>query len=121
MNKKDLKIETLKGKGKGGQRKNKVETAVRITHIPTGITAYVDGREQAKNKKLALKEIEQRLKKRKEEKKALVKKKIRDKKIKEHNIIRTYMFHKGLVKDHRTGKTATIKNIIQKGKLDLLK
>ncbi len=63
INKKDLKIETLKGKGKGGQRKNKVETAVRITHLPTGITAYVDGREQAKNKKLALKEIEQRLKK----------------------------------------------------------
>ncbi len=36
-------------------------------------------------------------------------------------MIRTYMFHKGIVKDHRTNKTASIKDILQKGKIELLR
>jgi peptide chain release factor len=44
LKKSDIKIEYTKGKGPGGQHKNKVETMVVATHIPTGIKASVDGR-----------------------------------------------------------------------------
>lgn len=121
MDKKDLKIEYMRGTGKGGQHKNKTDSCVRITHKPTGISAIVDGRNQHQNKKAALKELEKKLEKAKSEKTEEKKKAERDRKIKEHKTIRTYDFNRGVVKDHRTGKTASLKNILEKGKLDLLK
>ena len=51
---KDLQIETLRGSAPGGQHKNKTESAVRVTHTPTGITAYCDSRSQHQSKALAL-------------------------------------------------------------------
>ena len=52
---KDIRIETMRSSGNGGQNVNKVESAVRITHIPTGLTAVArEERSQAANKKLAL-------------------------------------------------------------------
>jgi len=51
---KDLEFETLRGSGPGGQHKNKTESAVRVTHVPTGITAYCDSRSQHQSKELAL-------------------------------------------------------------------
>jgi len=59
--KKDVKIERTKGKGPGGQHRNKTESMIKATHIPTGITVSIDGRHQHKNKKLALKELEERV------------------------------------------------------------
>lgn len=54
VTKKDLRIETMRGRGKGGQNRNKLETAVRITHIPSGASGYsCDERKQGQNKKLA--------------------------------------------------------------------
>ena len=118
--KKDLKIETMRGQGKGGQHRNKTDSCVRITHIPTGINATVDGRHQGKNKKLAMKELYIRLQELKDNKKAQKKKHKRDIVIHERNIVRTYDYKKGIVYDHRTGKHASLKQIM-KGKLELLK
>jgi peptide chain release factor 1 len=114
-------METTKGKGKGGQRKNKVETAVRVTHIPTGISVFIDGRNQNQNKKKALAILEKRVQEFFDEERAALKKQHRDKKIHERDIIRTYNYSRDSVKDHRTKKTASIKNIMEKGRLDLLR
>jgi peptide chain release factor 1 len=51
---KDIRIDTTKGTGAGGQHKNKTETAVRATHIPTGISVFIDSRSQNQNKQDAL-------------------------------------------------------------------
>jgi len=121
LKKDDIRIEFTKGTGSGGQHKNKTCSAVRVTHIPTGISAYQDGRDQHKNKKRALDLLEQRVQQSFDDEKAKLKKAHRDKKIHERNIIRTYNYDRGIVKDHRSKKTATIKNILDKGKLDLLR
>lgn len=64
----DLKIDVFHSHGAGGQNINKVETAVRVTHIPTGLTVVCqDERSQLKNKKRALETIEKRLKERGEQ------------------------------------------------------
>ena len=64
----DLKIDVFHSSGAGGQNINKVETAVRVTHIPTGITVTCqDERSQLKNKKRALETIERRLRERGEQ------------------------------------------------------
>lgn len=55
-------IETYKSRGPGGQRKNKVETAIRLKHIPSGITVVAtEHRSQKENKRLAFKRLQERL------------------------------------------------------------
>lgn len=121
IKKEDIKVKYTRGRGKGGQRKNKVETCCELTHIPTGISVRIDGRYQHQNYCVALKELELRLKQLKADKKAQIKKEDRDYKIHNTKVIRTYNYSRGLVKDHRTGKVASIKEIMDKGRLDLLK
>jgi protein subunit release factor A len=59
---KQVVIETYKSSGPGGQRKNKTETAVRLTHLPTGITVVAtEQRSQAQNRKLAFERLRERL------------------------------------------------------------
>jgi peptide chain release factor len=63
--KRDIKFHFYRSSGPGGQRKNKVETAVRVTHIPTGITAgATESRSQAQNRALALERLQEKLRKR---------------------------------------------------------
>jgi protein subunit release factor B len=63
--KRDLKFHFYRSSGPGGQRKNKVETAVRVTHLPTGITASAtESRSQAQNRALALERLQEKLRKR---------------------------------------------------------
>lgn len=55
----EIRVETFKSSGPGGQHKNKRETAVRIRHLPSGITALAtEHRSQARNKALALRRLE---------------------------------------------------------------
>lgn len=116
----DLKFEYIRGQGPGGQHRNRRNSCVRVTHIPTGISVIEDGRDQHRNKKVALRKLEKRLAAEKEKTRAKAKKARRDEKIHNSSIIRTYDYSRGIVTDHRTGKTGTIKNIIIKGRIDLL-
>jgi peptide chain release factor 1 len=61
INNSDLRVETMRGQGPGGQKRNVSASAVRITHLPTGITAYSDTKSQAQNKKRALTVIRARI------------------------------------------------------------
>lgn len=122
INKKELDISYYKGKGPGGQNKNKVETGCRIVHIPTGLKVEIDEqRTRKQNHRIALKRIEEKLKQAREKQKAAEKKARRDERIKDTKRIRTYDFKKGLVTDHRTGKSAPLKEVLGKGRIDLLR
>ena len=68
IDERDLKIDVFHSSGAGGQNVNKVETAIRVTHLPTGLSVVCqDERSQLKNKKRALETIEKRLKERNEQ------------------------------------------------------
>ncbi len=121
IRKKDLRIETMRGTGPGGQHRNKTDSACRITHLPSGISAYADERSQRHSKRAAMKMLEQRLRDAYAQKRAAAKKARRNWSI--HNMprVRTYDYKAGLVYDHRTNKTATIKDVLSKGRIDLLR
>ncbi len=60
--KKQVIVETYRSRGPGGQRKNKTETAVRLTHLPSGVTVTATkNRSQAQNRKLAFERLRERL------------------------------------------------------------
>jgi protein subunit release factor A len=60
--KRQIVVETYKSSGPGGQRKNKTETAIRLTHLPTGITVIAtEYRSQAQNRQLAFERLRERL------------------------------------------------------------
>lgn len=118
----DLKIDTYRSSGAGGQHVNKTESAIRITHIPTGIVVQCqDQRSQHTNKDYAMKMLKSKLVDLKEQ---AHKEKIEDLagEVKDNgwgSQIRSYVFHPyNLVKDHRTGiETANI-NAVMDGEID---
>lgn len=117
----DLKIDRIRGTGPGGQNRNKVASCIRLTHLPTGIVVTKDGRDQHKNLQMAMRELEHRLAQARRDTQAAERKTRRDAAIKDTSSIRTYDYKSGLVRDHRTGKVASIKDVLVKGKIDLLR
>jgi peptide chain release factor 2 len=119
---KDLKIEFFRSSGPGGQNVNKVETAVRIVHLPTGITATSQvERSQAQNRERAMNLLQAKLLKLMEDSQIKELDKLRVKvKPEWGNQIRSYVLHPyKLVKDHRTGIETTQAEKVLDGELDL--
>ena len=117
----DIRIETKVGEGPGGQHRNRTESCVVATHIPTGIKVMIDERNQHQSRRKALRELEKRVEEYIEDQRAMKRKDRRDRVIKERNRVRTYDYSRGVVTDHRTGKTASIKDILEKGKIGKLR
>ena len=124
---KDLKIEFTKSSGPGGQNVNKRETAVRVVHIPTGISAHAASeRSQVQNKEKALEIVKAKFfKLAKEQKKEIFEtlKISKTTEIEWVNQIRSYVLHPyKLVKDHRTNiETHDVDSVLSDGKIDIFR
>ncbi|MCM2272965.1 MAG: peptide chain release factor 2, partial [candidate division Zixibacteria bacterium] len=116
----DIRIDTYRSSGAGGQHVNKTSSAIRITHHPTGIVVTCQTeRSQHKNKEAAFMVLRARLYqlKREEEAKKMEKFEKSKKKIEWGSQIRSYVFHPyNLVKDHRTlHETSNIQEVMDGG------
>lgn len=113
----DLKVDTYRSSGAGGQHVNKTESAIRITHIPTGIVVSCQTeRSQIQNRETAMKMLYGKLAEMQEQEELDKLSSIRGdiKKIEWGSQIRSYVFHPyNLVKDHRTGyETSNIQAVM---------
>jgi len=122
INPDDLKMETFRSSGPGGQHMQKTSTAVRLTHLPTGIVASCQSqRSQHRNKEIALRVLQTRLLELERAKEAEERTKLKG----EHltaawgNQIRSYVLHPyRMVKDHRTGYEISDAEAVLDGELD---
>jgi peptide chain release factor 2 len=117
INPADLRIDTYRASGAGGQHVNKTDSAIRITHIPTGIVVQCQNeRSQHKNKANAMKILASKLYQKELEEQAAKKREFESTKteIAWGNQIRSYIFHPyNLVKDHRTNmETSNVQQVM---------
>ncbi|MBX3008511.1 MAG: peptide chain release factor 2 [Melioribacteraceae bacterium] len=122
INPADLRIDTYRSGGKGGQNVNKVETAVRITHIPSGVVAACQTeRSQLQNRNNAMKMLRSRLYQIEVDKQEAAQNEIEKNKMKIEwgSQIRSYVFHPyNLVKDHRTNYETSDTQGVMNGELN---
>ena len=122
INPSDLRIDTYRASGAGGQHVNKTDSAVRITHLPTNLTVQCQNqRSQLKNKNTALKILKSRLYQLKLDEFTSKKNEmnLEKKDIAWGNQIRSYVFHPyNLIKDHRTKYETSNINKILDGNID---
>ena len=122
IDEKDLKIDTYRSSGAGGQNVNKTDSAVRMTHIPTGIVVTCQNeRNQIKNRETALSILKSRLYllKQEEQKKKISSIQGEQKNIEWGSQIRSYVLHPySMVKDNRSGYESNNPKAILDGDLD---
>ena len=124
INKADLKVDTFRASGAGGQHVNKTDSAIRITHIPTGVVVECqDQRSQHKNRAQAMSVLQARLQAAEDEKRRS------DEESSRRNLvasgdrserIRTYNFPQGRMSDHRINLTLYRLGEIMEGSLNLV-
>lgn len=121
INKSDFKIEVTMGSGPGGQHRNRKLTAVVITHLPTGMKEKCeDTRSKFQNEEIAMERLLSKIQEIEQAEKNKKQNDFRRKQIQDKKAIRTYNYPLNQVVDHRTGKRANLKKIMD-GDLDLLK
>ena len=117
----DLRIDTMRAGGAGGQHVNKTESAVRITHLPTGLVAICqDGRSQSKNKASAMRMLMARLQDMEERKRHAERAAERKSQVgsgDRNERVRTYNFPQNRVTDHRANENFSLEQVLA-GKLD---
>jgi peptide chain release factor 1 len=121
IDERDLEISIARGLGKGGQKRNKTETAVQLKHVPSGIIVYCDDeRSQKQNMEKAREELRSRLQQiadsqshdsRRRDKQGQISRGERA------NARRTYNFPRSEAVDHLSGKRCSLKQILDKGEL----
>ena len=119
----DLKIEFSRSSGPGGQNVNKRETAVRVVHVPSGLSVHASGeRSQEQNREQALAILRAKIFKRASEQKKTFEEsmKLKNTEIEWGNQIRSYVLHPyKMVKDHRTDAETANVNAVLDGEIDL--
>lgn len=119
INDKDLRIDTYRAGGAGGQHVNKTDSAVRITHLPTNTVVQCQNeRSQIQNKQTAMKMLMARLVQKQEEEKRAAQQAIDKQKIEWGSQIRSYVLHPyKMVKDVRTGHESSQPDTVLDGAL----
>lgn len=122
VDEKDIRIDTYRASGAGGQHINKTDSAVRITHTPTNIVVQCQNeRSQLKNKNVAMKMLKAKLYQKRQEELAVEQQKLegQKKEIGWGSQIRSYIFHPyNLVKDHRTKEETSNVQAVMDGSID---
>ena len=109
---KDFRVDTFRAPGKGGQHRNKTDSAVRITHIATGICAECsEERSQGRNKAVAFKKLADKLMK------VLAPKLDKPRNLAGNERVRTYNLAEDYIKNERTGKKFSAKQTFEKNKM----
>lgn len=118
---KDIVIETFKATGPGGQHRNKVESAIRIKHLPTGIiTTCANSRSQHDNKKTALKQLKIKLLNVEREESNNEKQKSYKKDLNTFNVVRSYLINHNMIVNEKNKKTTQKVKQVLNGQLNLI-